>query len=161
MMKGVFSQKAFVIAGSLLLATAVHSQYLRTSYFVEGTSSRLQLNTGFQPMRGYFNLRKGPEASQSEKTTLVSTILLAGEYSLFNNRLSLGAMYTSRFTKPETMNELTISATYRPGNAFNIAGSYSPIQAGGKPFGLALRLGPLFLGTDYMFFGNKKQLMLS
>lgn len=159
MMKGVFSQKAFVIAGSLLLATAVHSQYLRTSYFVEGTSSRLQLNTGFQPMRGYFNLRKGPEASQSEKTTLVSTILLAGEYSLFN-KLSLGAMYTSRFTKPETMNELTISATYRPDNAF-ITGSYSPIQAGGKPFGLALRLGPLFLGMDYMFFGNKKQLMLS
>lgn len=104
-----------------------------------------------------FNLREDPEASHSEKTTLASTILLAGEYSLLNNKLSVGAIYTSRFTKPKTMNELTFSATYRPSNAFNIAGSYSPIQAGGKSFGLALKLGPLFLGTDYMFFGNNSK----
>ena len=40
---------------------------------------------------------------------------------------------------------------------FNIAASYSPIQAGGKSFGLALKLGALFLGTDYMYFGNSSK----
>ena len=33
-----------------------HAQYLRTSYFMEGTSSRLQLNPGLQPTIGYFNI---------------------------------------------------------------------------------------------------------
>lgn len=33
----------------------IHAQYLRTSYFMEGTSYRLQMNPGLQPTRGYFN----------------------------------------------------------------------------------------------------------
>lgn len=66
-------------------------------------------------------------------------------------------MYTVRFVQPKALNELTLSATYRPKNWFNIACSYSPIQAGGKSFGVALKLGPLFLGTDYMFFGNSSK----
>lgn len=32
------------------------AQYLRSSYFMEGTSARLQLNPGLQPTRGYFNI---------------------------------------------------------------------------------------------------------
>ncbi|MDN0079735.1 hypothetical protein QVO32_09985 [Bacteroides gallinaceum] len=31
------------------------------------------------------------------------------------------------------------------------------MQAGGKSFGLALKLGALFLGTDYMYFGNSSK----
>lgn len=104
-----------------------------------------------------FNLKENPEAAGSETTKLSSTLLLAGEYALLDNKLSLGAMYTVRFVQPKALNELTLSATYRPKNWFNIAGSYSPIQAGGKSFGVALKLGPLFLGTDYMFFGNSSK----
>ena len=36
----------------------------------------------------------------------------------------------------------------------NAAISYSMIQSAGKSFGLAVKLGPLFIGTDYMFFGK-------
>lgn len=104
-----------------------------------------------------FNFVQDKDAASKSKTTLASTILLAGEYGLLDNKLSIGAMYTARFTKPKALNELTFSATYRPKNWFNIAGSYSPIQAGGKSFGLALKLGPLFLGTDYMYFGSKSK----
>ena len=104
-----------------------------------------------------FNLREDPDAAGSETTSLSSTILLAGEYTLLDNKLSLGAMYTARFVQPKALNEFTLSATYRPKSWFNIAGSYSPIQAGGKSFGLALKLGPLFLGTDYMLFGNSSK----
>lgn len=104
-----------------------------------------------------FNLTEDEGAAKDVKNKLASTILLAGEYALLNNKLSVGAMYTARFVEPKTMNELTISATFRPKNWLNAAVSYSPIQAGGKSLGVALKLGPLFVGTDYMFFGNNSK----
>lgn len=66
-------------------------------------------------------------------------------------------MYTARFAQPKTLNELTFLATVRPKNWLNAAISYSPIQAGGKSFGLAVKLGGLFVGTDYMFFGKNSR----
>ena len=104
-----------------------------------------------------FDFKEGDPKEADLKTRLASTILLAGEYGLLNNKLSVGAMYTARFVEPKTMNELTFSATFRPKNWLNAAVSYSPIQAGGKSLGVALKLGPLFVGTDYMFFGNNSK----
>lgn len=104
-----------------------------------------------------FNLTKDEEAVSDRKVKLASTVLLAGEYALFNNKLSVGAMYTARFVQPKTLNELTFSATFRPKNWFNAAVSYSPIQASGKSLGVALKFGPLFVGTDYMFFGSNSK----
>lgn len=49
------SKKSFLVICGLALGMSVNAQYLRTSYFMEGTSSRLQLNPGLQPTRGYFN----------------------------------------------------------------------------------------------------------
>ena len=49
------SKKSFLVICGLMLGMSVNAQYLRTSYFMEGTSSRLQLNPGLQPTRGYFN----------------------------------------------------------------------------------------------------------
>ena len=66
-------------------------------------------------------------------------------------------MYTARFVEPKTLNELTFMATFRPKNWFNAAISYSPIQSSGKSIGLAVKLGPLFVGTDYMFFGSNSK----
>ena len=104
-----------------------------------------------------FNLKENTEPAENVKKKLASTILLAGEYALLNNKLSVGAMYTSRFVQPKTLNELTFSATLRPSNALNLAVSYSPIQAAGKSLGVALKLGPRFVGTDYMFFGKNSR----
>lgn len=36
-------KKGLFLIGGLFLGGAVHAQYLRTSYFMEGASSRLQL----------------------------------------------------------------------------------------------------------------------
>ena len=38
------SKKSFLVICGLMLGMSVNAQYLRTSYFMEGTSSRLQLN---------------------------------------------------------------------------------------------------------------------
>lgn len=126
------------------------------SFEVTGSNYQDFLDGDFLSM-DRFNFVQDKEAAEDTKTTLASTILLAGEYGLLDNKLSVGAIYTARFAEPKTLNELTFSATYRPKNWFNIAASYSPIQAGGKSFGLALKLGALFLSTDYMYFGNSSK----
>ncbi len=104
-----------------------------------------------------FDFKIDEEADYKSSTSLSTTILLAAEYGLLNNKLSVGAVYSSRFVQPKTQTELTFLATYRPSNVFNAAISYSPILAGGKSLGLALKLGPLFLGTDYMYFGGNSK----
>lgn len=55
MWTNVLSKMAFFIGG-LCTMGGLHAQYLRTSYFIEGTSARLQLNPALQPMRGYVNV---------------------------------------------------------------------------------------------------------
>lgn len=94
------------------------------------------------------------EVSESRTTSLHSTMVLGAEYALLNNWLVLGALSTTRFAKPKTQTELTLSANIRPKSWFNAAISYSMIQSAGKSFGLAVKVGPLFVGTDYMFFGK-------
>lgn len=100
------------------------------------------------------NLQTDPTGAKSRKTWLNSTLVFGAEYALLNNWLVVGALSTTRFTKPKTLSELTLSANIRPKNYFNVALSYSMIQSAGKSFGVAVKLGPLFVGTDYMFFGS-------
>ena len=94
------------------------------------------------------------ESADNYKSALTSTVSLGAEYELVNKWLAFGALYTTHFTKPKSINELTFSANVRPGNAFNASLSYSVLQGEGKTFGVALKLGPVFLGTDYMFLGK-------
>lgn len=95
-----------------------------------------------------------PSAAESRTTSLISTVVVGAEYGLLNNWLVVGALYTGRFAKPKSLNELTFSANIRPKNYFNLAVSYSLLQGAGKTFGAAIKLGPLFVGTDYMFLGK-------
>lgn len=100
-------------------------------------------------------LTPAPEASKSRTTTLASTMALGAEYRLLDNKLSLGALYTHRFAKPDNESELTLSAAVHPSTLVDVAVSYSPVMGGGSSFGVAMKLGPLFVGTDYMYLGNK------
>lgn len=91
---------------------------------------------------------------ESRNTSLTSTVVVGAEYELLGDWLAVGALYTTRFAQPKTLSELTFSANIRPKNYFNLAVSYSVLQAAGKTFGVAAKLGPLFVGTDYMFLGK-------
>lgn len=90
------------------------------------------------------------DAKESRKSRLASTLVLGAEYGFFNNKLAVGVLSTTRFVQPDALTELTFSANYRPKSWFNVALSYSAIQSAGKSFGLGLKLGPLFVGTDYL-----------
>ena len=91
---------------------------------------------------------------KSRNTMLASTLALGAEYRLVNDKLSLGALFTNRFNKPDNDTELTFSVGVHPSTLLDFAVSYSPIMCGGNSFGLAMKLGPLFVGTDYMFMGK-------
>ena len=94
--------------------------------------------------------------SKSRTTSLSPTMVLGGEYGLLDNKLGLGLLSTTRFGQLKTYSELTLSANYRPNTLINASLSYSMIQ-GGETFGIAFKVGPLMLGTDYMYFGNNSK----
>lgn len=95
-------------------------------------------------------------AVQTRKTQLNMTAVGGASYTL-GNALTLGALYTARFVEPKRQDEITFSANLHPANWFNLAVSYSAIQSYGKSIGLGVKLGLLFVGTDYMYFGDNSK----
>ena len=94
-------------------------------------------------------------AAKSRTTRLNSSLVLGADYAFADNKLSLGLLYTNHFARITNESELTMSVNYKPSNLVGLTASYSPILCGGKSFGFGLKMGPLFVGTDYMFTGMK------
>ena len=95
------------------------------------------------------------ESKQSRRTRLTSTLVLGCRYHILQDRLSLGALFTDRISRFADGSELTLSVNWRPKRLLDLSLSYSPVLCGGRSVGLALKAGPLFVGTDYMYFGSK------
>ena len=81
-------------------------------------------------------------------------MVLGGEYKLLNDKLSLGLLSTTRFLQPSTVTELTLSSGYQVSKMLGFSLTYSMIQSGGTGLGLGMKLGPLVVATDYLYFGN-------
>lgn len=101
-------------------------------------------------------LRLVPDQEQRSRTTyLASTMAVGCQYRLMDERLSLGVLFTDRLSHLSEGAELTFSVNAHPRSMLDFSLSYSPVRCGGASLGLAMKLGPLFLGTDYMYFGSK------
>lgn len=94
---------------------------------------------------------------KARTTTLPTTLVLGAEYTFFNNKLSAGILSTTRWGQLNTLSELTVIGTYRPWSLLNLSLSYSMLQSAGKSFGLGIKLGPVMLGTDYMYLGKNSR----
>ncbi|MDR0989556.1 MAG: DUF5723 family protein [Prevotellaceae bacterium] len=95
--------------------------------------------------------------AKSRSTSLSPTLVLGGEYAFLpGNKLSAGILSTTRLGQLKNYSELTLSAAWRPNTLVNAALSYSMLQ-GGETFGFACKIGPLMLGTDYIFLGNNSK----
>ena len=102
-----------------------------------------------------FALKDG--VKKARKTQLAPTVTAGGELGFFNDKLGLGILSVTFYGEYEKYSELMAIATFRPTSLFNVSASYSLLQ-GADTFGLALKLGPVMVGTDYMFLGeNTKQ----
>lgn len=104
-------------------------------------------------------MRLSMEEQKSRKTSLATTLVLGAEYGFLNNMLSAGVLSTTRFGKPKTISEITFSGNYRPKSWLDVSLSYSVFQSDFKTVGLALRMGPVFIGTDYMYIGEDTKSM--
>lgn len=86
---------------------------------------------------------------------LAPTINAGAEYSLLNNKISVGGLYTVRFMEEETYSELMGSINLRPTRWFNLSGSYSYMHGKMETVGFALGFAPgiinIFLSSDYVF----------
>ena len=94
------------------------------------------------------------EKGTARTTGLYTTMVFGGEYKLLNDKLSLGLLSTTRFLQPSTVTELTLSSGYQVSKMLGFSLTYSMIQSGGTGFGLGMKLGPLVVATDYLYFGN-------
>ena len=108
-------------------------------------------------MTSYDLVRLKKDEPKSRTTSLSSTAVFGAEYAFFNRKLLVGALSTTRFIEPKTLSEVTLSTCYQPKKWLNLVLSYSLIQDRGKSFGLAMKLGPVFFGTDYMFLGGNSK----
>ena len=88
------------------------------------------------------------EEVSGRTTSLVSTLNVGAEYTFWENRFGIGLLSSTQFVSPKSYSELTVSANFRPGNAFGATLSYSFLR--GKTIGLGIKLGNFFIGTDYM-----------
>ena len=90
----------------------------------------------------------------SRTTHLTPSMVLGADYTLLEEKLRLGVLYTNYFAHLRNEGEMTLSVNYTPSKLIGLTASYSPLLCGGKSFGFAFKLGPLFLGTDYMYLGK-------
>lgn len=95
-----------------------------------------------------------PQGAKARTTSLASTMSLGGEYRLLDDKIRLGILFTNHFALLENESELTFTADYHPSSLVDLAISYSPVMCGGKSLGLAIKAGPLMVGTDYIYMGN-------
>ena len=97
------------------------------------------------------------QGAKARTTSIASTMSLGGEYRVLDDKVRLGALFTSHFARLENESELTFSAGYHASSLVDLALSYSPIMCGGKSLGIAVKAGPLFIGTDYLYMGNNSR----
>jgi len=92
---------------------------------------------------------------------LFPTINAGMEYSLLHNKISLGALYTTRLMEDENYSEFTGSLNLRPNKWFNLSGSYSCMHGKKETFGWALGLNPglinIFIACDYTYLKMNPQ----
>lgn len=119
--------KAMLLLGSIMvLGGTAQAQYLRSSYFMEGTSARLQLNPGLQPTKGYFNMPIIGSINMSASSNVLGTsdiidILNSGSDLYSNDKL---------FDRLKTDNRLNVNLN--TGIFFLLAG------IGEKDFGVLM-----------------------
>lgn len=96
------------------------------------------------------------ETNESENLieSLVPTLNAGVEAGIWDNRLSLGLLYSNRMIPDNPLQELTGVLNFKPFKGLNVAGSYSLLNGVQETFGLALGINllvaNLFVACDYI-----------
>jgi hypothetical protein len=102
-------------------------------------------------LKALYKFRKKGEGSQTK--SLRTTMNIAAEYGLLNNKISFGLLSSTRFGAPSVWTEVMASANFRPSKWFHAAVNGS-LSNKGHSFGVLLNLCPkgfnFFIGSDYI-----------
>lgn len=102
-----------------------------------------------------------PTAPKGRTTMLAASFNLAAEYSVLQDKIGFGVLYTGAITPARYEQEITLSANFRPVYWFSAALSYSFLYSDFNTFGFALNFSPswinFYLGSDYMVTRFSKQ----
>ena len=80
----------------------------------------------------------------SYKTSLTTKLNIGAELGILKNKITLGVLSQSGFTKDGKYNDLMVSANLKPGNNFQTAITYSRLHGEANSFGAALNTKMLF-----------------
>lgn len=94
-----------------------------------------------------FGLRNGVNAKVTSK--LHTTAVLGAEYSVLNDKIGFGVLATATCNESEFNPKLTGILSLRPWGSVSASVSYTTL-GGTNSIGAALKLGSLFVGTDYI-----------
>lgn len=94
------------------------------------------------------------QGAKARTTKVAPTVAVGADYALQGDKVSLGALYTHHGNEIQGQDEVTLSVNFHPSSLVDVSVSYSPLLCGGKSAGLALRVGPVFVGTDYIYTGR-------
>ena len=119
----------------------------------EGTSSQPDFN---------LDVLEFQKQEASSATRMLRATVNAGlEYKMWQNRASVGLLYTMRFWEYKTLHNITGSVNFRPIDWFHLTGSYTVIGNNGGALGLALNLCPgwinFFVATDVLMAKHTPQ----
>lgn len=100
-----------------------------------------------------FDILRFSKQAPHHSTRMLRTSANAGiEYRMWQNRISIGALYSMHVRRYGTQHTLTGSVNFRPLYWLHLTGSYSLFGSRGDAFGVALNLSPswinLFIATD-------------
>lgn len=93
------------------------------------------------------------EVDKAQTRTLAATLYAGVDYSFLKDKMNVGLLYSARFGRFRTENELTLSWNYAPVRSFDIALSYSLLKTH-STLGWLITYVPrkgigLFVGSDY------------
>lgn len=111
-----------------------------------------------EDLKDLVRFRNETDARQTQ--SLSTTLNIGGEYSLLNNKISVGLLSSTRLGSKKKWSELMASANFRPVKWFQatVNGSVSNL---GHSMGLLLNFNPrgfnFYIGSDYVPFKYAKQ----
>ncbi len=116
--------------------------------FADVVSSTSPINTDI------LRLTIDEQGAKARTTRLASTVSVGADYAFMGDKLRLGALYTHHGDEIKAQDEVTLSVNLHPSSLVDVAVSYSPRLCDGKSAGVAVKVGPLFVGTDYIYTGK-------
>lgn len=94
------------------------------------------------------------QAAKARTTALQATLNLGAEYALFENKLGVGLLSSTRIGHHNSFSELTLSGNYRPLSWLALSLSYGFVHSRFQTFGWAINMSPswinFFIASDYM-----------